>query len=76
MEKELNRLSELALALAKSRGFESVSLYVNSHWNGYVVFEAKPLSTPLANYPLILVKNEDVRWANDIEADSIVILYQ
>lgn len=76
MEKELNRLSELALALAKSRGFESVSLYVNSHWNGYAVFEANPLPMAFVRLPLILTKDDKARWANADEATDITILYQ
>lgn len=76
MEKELNRLSELALALAKSRGFEGVSLYVNSHWGGYLVFEANPLPMAFVRLPLILAKDDKARWASADEAIDITILYQ
>lgn len=76
MEKELNILSGIALSLAKSRGFESVSLYVNSHWNGFVVFEANPLPKSFIRLPLILVKDDKARWANADEATAITILYQ
>lgn len=76
MEKELTILLELALTLAKSRGFESVSLYVNSHWNGYVVFEANPLPMAFIRLLLILVKDDKAHWANADEATDITILYQ
>lgn len=73
---EFNSQSDFALSLAKSRGFESVSLYVNSYWKGFIVFEAGPLSIGFERLPLILVKDGNARWANDDEVDDIAISYQ
>lgn len=79
MDKELNRLSEMALALAKGDGFDSVSLYCD--WDGFIVFKASrqhksDLSDLPEHLPLILIKDSKVRWANPNESSNITIFYE
>jgi hypothetical protein len=77
----MNKLSELALDLAKSKGFEGVSTY--RVWNGFIVFEAgKHYKSDLSDIPkylpfiIVSIKDNKARWASEEEASRITIYFQ
>jgi len=81
MKNKLDKLSELALSLAKSKGYMGVSVYRD--WDGYLVFEAnKDYKSDMSDFPeywpyiLANTKSNEMRWATPAESNKITIHYE